>query len=134
MYDDLTTSVQTDKVDVYMLGNVLYYLHTNQWLYEGIPNKQAMEMIYRGETSSMVQQKPDGSSPVVALRNAIEMCWARDWQLRPSARHVSDYLMNKLREHDKTLDEEGAVIVVRIPPLGKNHRFTDSDFNRNFVV
>lgn len=128
MYDP-KTSVQVDKVDVYMLGNVLYYVHTNHWLYEGLSNEKAMSKIYQGEHSPYPGKIQTSGSPVViALSKAIEMCWTRDWQSRPTARQVSDYLMSALRDHEVDVEN---VVRVTMPPLGKNHRFTDSDFYTN---
>jgi len=121
--------VYPDKVDVYMLGNVLYYIQTSQWLYEGVPSVNASMKIYLGEHSPFPLQIMQSTDPnVQILSNAINMLWTDDHTKRPSARVVSNFLGDSLRAQNVDFNE---AIKVHVPPLRADHRFTDEDFYQN---
>jgi hypothetical protein len=112
-----------------MLGNVLYYIHSYHWLFEGLTNREAMRDNIMGITNpipDVLLNSTDG--PVKALTRAIQMCWRREPQQRPSAREISNYLKDRLRLAGVNVDIPVKVVM---PLLPSDHRFTDTDFYRN---
>ena len=118
-----------DAVDVYMLGNVLYYIHTYLWLFEGLTSEEAQQKIVTGITSAIPEALLNSTDRAAnSLTRAIRMCWRNDPAKRPSAREISDYLKGRLLVEGVNTD---APIKVAIPLLPADHRYTDSDFNEN---
>lgn len=112
-----------------MLGNVLYYLHSYHWLFEGMTNREAMRDNINGILNpipDVLLNSTDGT--VKALTRAITMCWRNDPQQRPSAREISNYLEDRLRLAGVNVEVPVKVIM---PPLPSDHRYTDSDFYSN---
>jgi hypothetical protein len=119
-----------DEADVFMLGNVLYYIHTYHWLFEGLTSRDAMHNTVLGITSAIPEVLLNSTDRAVnSLTRAIRMCWRKDPAKRPSAREISRYLKERLLLEGVNTD---APIKVTMPPLPADHRYTDSDFNANF--
>jgi hypothetical protein len=115
-----------------MVGDVLYYLHTNRWVFEGLSNQEAATILARGDTSPIPVPLLTSLDPVVmTLSRAIEMCWTYEYEHRPSARDVSNFVKEQLKLQGVDVDTVPAAIQVTIPPLPKNHRYSDSDFYSN---
>jgi hypothetical protein len=113
-----------------MMGNVMYYVLTNQWLFEGYSNSHTKQMIVRGERSSIpapIAQSKDRKIQV--LLHAIEMCWVHDYKKRPTAREVADYIGGELKQIEGV--DKLDVVRIKMLPLPKDHRYTDSDFYGN---
>ena len=118
-----------DAVDVYMLGNVLYYIHTYHWLFEGLTSNEAKQNTVLGITSTIPEALLNSTDRAVnSLTRAIRMCWRNDPAKRPSARDISMYLKDRLWLEGVSTD---APVKVVMPPLPADHRYTDSDFNDN---
>ena len=56
------------------------------------------------------------------------MCWVQDWEERPSARSVSDYLIGQLK---KITGEENPDFRVTLPERDPNQGSSESDYNEN---
>jgi hypothetical protein len=123
-------SIPLPNADVYMMGNVMYYILTNQWIFEGYSNGDAKNKIINGDRSSIPSHiKESKDRAIQGLLHAIEMCWVHDYKERPTAREVADYIGGLLMQIEG-LDHLD-VVRVNMPPLPKNHRYTDSDFYGN---
>lgn len=121
------------KVDDYMVGNVMFYLLTTHWTFEGYSVKESVRMMRRGQRSKMPKEFLDSQDPAIqAMVEAIRSCWKQNPFERPSARDVADFLSEELRQIEQ-IDNLG-VIRVSVPPLPKSFRFTDSDFHDNLVL
>jgi hypothetical protein len=113
-----------------MMGNVMYYILTNQWLFEGFSNIDTKKKIMDGERSSIpVHIKESKDRAIQGLLHAIEMCWTHDYKERPTAQEVADYIGGLLMQIEG-LDQLN-IVRVNMPPLPKNHRYTDNDFYGN---
>lgn len=119
------------KVDDYMIGNVMFYVLTNHWTFEGYTVKEAIRMMRRGERSKLPQEFLDSKDPATrAMVRAIRACWTQSPRKRPSSRKVADFLEKKLKEIEGTNDF-GGIVRVSLPPFPAKFRHTDSDFEKN---
>lgn len=130
--------IHMDKVDVYMMGHLMYYALTNLWLFEGMTNKEARDFTLHGARSPFPAHVVENQDPaIVATQFIIEnMCWVHDPDERPSARAISLYAQQKLEELDPKFDINSVETfrLESVPSaLPRHWRFTDSDYNRNFV-
>lgn len=120
------------KVDDYMMGNVMFYVLTNHWTFEGYTAKEAIRMMRRGQRSIIPPKILDKRNPAIrAMLGAIRSCWKQNPAERPSSRKIADFLKNELRRIEKT-DTIG-VVRVSLPPFPAMFRHTDSDFEKNLV-
>jgi hypothetical protein len=118
------------KVDNYMMGNIMYYLLTTHWLFEGYTRDEAVAKIVHQERSHIPPELLASEDPAVqAIVWAINACWSHSPHQRPPSRKISDFLKNELRRIEK-VDELG-VVRVSVPPLPFGFRHTDSDFVEN---
>ena len=122
--------IHRDKADVWIMGNIMYYMLTKKWLFEGITDRDAKKMIVAGETSKIPPEILNSTDPAdKAMVKAIQMAWVHDPNQRPTARHISNFLRGQLEAlHGGKKDE---LWRVSVPPLPPNHRYTDSDFYNN---
>jgi len=88
---------QTEKVDVYSLGNVFYVLLTKSWPWEDLDadnsDKAAKNAVIAGkrpEIPTALKTSLDYADKV--LVEAIEMCWIHDANERATAKLISDKL------------------------------------------
>jgi len=122
--------VLLDKVDIFMMGNVMYYILTKKWLFEGEKTEDATLRMLKGGRSKFPDQFLKSDDPSIqAVIKAIEMCWTHEAEKRPAAREVSNLLRVALETilGTKIL----GVVRVSIPPLPKEYRYSDSDFYVN---
>jgi hypothetical protein len=118
------------KVDNYMMGNIMYYVLTTHWLFEGHTRDEAVAKIVNQERSHIPTELLASEDPVVqAIVWAIKACWSQNPHQRPPSRKISDFLKTELKRFEK-VDELG-VVRVSVPPLPVGFRHTDSDFEEN---
>lgn len=122
------SELATDKVDVYLMGNVMYYILTNKYLYEGKSRPAAVEQIMAGHRSSFFGAETSPDPAIRALATAIKMCWEDDPDQRPGSREVTDYLEAELAE----LDEEfNRTRVNRITLPERKEMLKERDWDRH---
>lgn len=122
--------VLMDKVDVHMMGNVMYYVLTKKWLFEHVTTEEATKLMVQGSRSEFPEDILNSEDLAIqAVVKAINMCWTHDMEKRPAAREVSALLREALETILGTSDL--GVVKVSIPPLPRDYRFTDSDFYVN---
>jgi len=119
--------VDLQKADVYMMGNVMYYVYTKNFLYEGIPDKDALTLLYNGKRSPF----PTGLDTTIpanaAVQSAIQKCWTHDPEQRPTARFIRDSLLKEFSAIvGRPVQPGDDILMVQIPSLPKYYRFTDS--------
>jgi len=121
----VTTS--REKVDVFLVGNMMYLLLTHKWMFEGIPTLTAMAMLRSGERSEFGFEPTDPAD--VAMVEAINWSWTQDPKKRPKAREISKFLKSALQRIEGK--GEDYVVRVQIPPLPRNYDFSDKQFYEN---
>ena len=121
-----------DKLDVWMMGNVIYIILTDLYTFElpkRLSTSETSRELVAGKRSPYPEHIANSTDPsYVAMKTALDtMCWVEDWKARPSAQEVSDYLMDQLR---KISGEEHPDLRVVLPERDKKQRPTDSEFNK----
>lgn len=97
--EEYAYEAQTEKVDVYSLGNVLFAILTKQWPFEEVEDdKKARRRIKNGERPAIPDPIRNSTDPFdKAMLHAIEMCWIQNPVERASAREVQDYMTKELK-------------------------------------
>jgi serine/threonine protein kinase len=131
---------QTEKVDVFSLGNIYYGILTGLWPFYKEPLKQAQQKIMNGVTPPIV-----GYDDILLLNNnntntttttttdpfdqvliqAMFQCWTHDRTKRASARHVQRFIAGELKRLavEPTMDDGGS--------LGTNKQTPAAGFYKN---
>jgi len=120
-----------DKIDVWMMGNVIYIILTDLYTFEfpkPLSTKEATAELVAGRRSAYPGHIANSTDPAyVAIKKALDMCWTQDWRERPSAREVSNYLMRKLREITGEKDPD---LKVTLPQRDPDQKPTDSEYTK----
>jgi hypothetical protein len=125
--------VDRTKVDNYMMGNIMYYVLTTHWLFEGDEQEVAINKIANHKRSSMpMKYRFSRDSAIRAIVGAIEDCWGQNPRRRPTSRKISNDLKRQLGRIEKVNDL--GIVRVSVPPLPDDFRYTDSDFVENMGV
>lgn len=127
--DTTYTGCKPDKADVWMMGNLIYYILTDLYTFEK-PNllswKDSGRELLAGRRSYLPPSIANSNDPsYIAIIKALDMCWTQEWEKRPSARHISNYLLLKLRII--TGEKEPDLRVV-LPERDQNMSNTESDY------
>lgn len=89
---------QTEKVDVYSFGNVLYGVLTGKEPFEKEKSKKTQSLIKKGERPDIPSSYRNSTDPFdQSMIKAIEMCWIQDPKDRASAREVQKFLLSELQ-------------------------------------
>ena len=101
--EEYSYEAQTEKIDVYSVGNVLFSLLMDKWPYEDLykeKNTDAVsKRIIRGDRDTLSTELLESTDPIdVAIRTAMNMCWVHDWRERYNAKEVASFLMGEKRK------------------------------------
>jgi serine/threonine protein kinase len=93
---------ETEKVDVYSFGNIIYCLVMKKLPWDGLNAKFIEGLIMEGKRPYLDPKfRKETADPIVkALVHAMEMCFEQDPVQRASARQVEQFLKAKLEEFD----------------------------------
>lgn len=107
--EEYTKSPQTEKVDVYSMGNILYVILFGEYPFERLKENEGQDSYRRHVVDSRKVQKElqrrlkgdDGKDHTARdiIVRAIEMCWKEDWRERASAKEVADFLVQSSGRH-----------------------------------
>lgn len=90
---------ETEKVDVFSMGNVLFFLLTGRTPWGEIDSKEAAEKVKLGKRPKIDKEIRYSEDPYhVAMVKAIGMCFEYDQKKRTGARAVADVLDAALKE------------------------------------
>ena len=92
---------ETEKVDVFSLGNVLYFLVTegmDPWDIEDIKTKEVYKRVMDGKRAQFPDKVLESTHPYEKyVLEAIKLCWIHDPKERASAQQVADKLAEGLK-------------------------------------
>ena len=133
--EELMTSdqyIHRNKADVWSLGDMMYNVLTNRWMFEGISTSEAKAKMLAGQWPSFPRKFANSTDPSEqAMIKAIQMAWTYDPNDRPAARKIADYL----KKHMMDQKEGGSSWRVSIPPLPPNYSHSDdSDYMANLLA
>ena len=118
-----------DKTDINMMGNLMYTILTDLFLFEKpklLTRKETTAALVAGIHSPYPDELENSSDPAhSAVKKAIEMCWREKWSDRPSARTITDYLMGQLRE---ITAEDAPDLRVTLPRRDPDQSPSDSEY------
>lgn len=87
---------QTEKVDIYSMGNILYSIITEKWPFDELDNaKDAQEKIKNG-TRPLIPEFPHDEA-LFALAKIVRLCWKQNAKDRPNAKDVVSALSAKIK-------------------------------------
>jgi serine/threonine protein kinase len=90
-------SLQTEKIDVYSMGNIFYSLLMNEDPFEKEYDRggssRVQSIVKRGDRPILGRATTKSSDPIEkALIKAMSMCHVHDWRERANSKEVSDFL------------------------------------------
>ena len=93
---------ETEKIDVYSLGNIFFGLLTGKELFydeDKRNDKAIMKYVKQGKRSTIPEKYKNSDDPFEqTLLNAIEMCWKQDPKERATARALQKLFENELEK------------------------------------
>ncbi|KAL7535575.1 hypothetical protein ACHAXR_006585, partial [Thalassiosira sp. AJA248-18] len=121
-----------DKVDVWMMGNLIFTILTDQYTFEKpqrLDMAEVAKKLVAGERTPLPEDIKNTHDPShMAIMHALDMCWTYKWQERPSAQSIAGHLYDQLKV---ITGEENPDVRVLLPKRDPNQRSTDSDFVRS---
>mmetsp|Transcript_13049 Transcript_13049/g.19873 ORF Transcript_13049/g.19873 Transcript_13049/m.19873 type:complete len:523 (-) Transcript_13049:32-1600(-) len=88
---------QTEKVDVYSMGNIFYELLMKQWPFENLAEEEAQAKIQRGERGHVSSSIVASTDPATqALYEAMLRSWTHLAKDRPKAAEIAQLLEDAL--------------------------------------
>jgi hypothetical protein len=93
---------ETEKVDVYSLGNVLYFMLTKEIPWDDLKSKEIATRVKNGDRPNIPIEILDSQHPYDKyMVEAIEMCFTHDQMQRPSAKNVALKLADGIQELER---------------------------------
>ncbi|KAL7515786.1 hypothetical protein ACHAWX_000863 [Stephanocyclus meneghinianus] len=119
-----------DKIDIWMMGNIIYYILTDLYTFErpeNLNNREVGKLLVAGKRSPYPEYIEKSNDPAhIAMKKALDMCWTQNWRERPSARDISHFMMGELR---KITGEDDPDLRVILPERDPNQKPTDGEYN-----
>jgi len=84
---------ETEKVDVYSMGNIFYVLLTGEYPFGEMEKKAALAAIMEGKRADIPEEYRKSQDPLVqAIIKVIQMCWHQEPEKRATSRSVEQFL------------------------------------------
>ncbi len=121
-----------DKVDIYMMGILMYTILTELFVFEK-PRLLTIDEVRKELLAGRQSPYPDdiensNDAAHSAVKMAIEMCWTKDWRKRPSSKSITEYLMGELQ---KITEEASPDVRITMPPRDPGQTLSEGDYDRN---
>ena len=99
--EEYTYEDETEKIDVYSLGNVLFGLLQGEWPFQHLKeSNDAQDLVVKGERPTIKEEFASSKDPfTIALIKAIRACWIQDPVKRGSSKQIRDFLADVLDQH-----------------------------------
>lgn len=109
--EEYTYQGESEKVDVYSLGNLFFSILQGEWPFENEASDDAKAKVMNGTRPAIYDDLWHSTDPVnVALKEAMILCHTHDPLERPSARYIETFFRLKMNEIDPgRLEEWGDV-------------------------
>lgn len=99
--EEYAYTVETEKVDIFSLGNIFYTIITNIDPWEDTPSEKANKAVMEGKRPKVPSSIKSSEDPAdLAIRKMMYKCWEQKPDDRPRARYMADYFLKKLNEWD----------------------------------
>jgi len=97
--EEYAYTVETEFVDIYSMGNIIYSILTDKDPWEETPEKRAQKLVMEGKRPNVPERVKSSKDFVdVALRAMMWKCWEQTPNNRPRARKVADFFAKKLSD------------------------------------
>ncbi|KAL7560676.1 hypothetical protein ACA910_001358 [Epithemia clementina (nom. ined.)] len=94
--EEFSNGPETDKVDIFHLGNIFYALLTRSWPFGNLSHKEAKLIVEKGGRPPLPPSIKNSRDPIhKILVRAMKMCQRQNPQDRANAREVERYLIKK---------------------------------------
>jgi len=88
---------ETEKVDVYSMGNIFYEIMTGFWTFYHVKSKRVPTLVKKGIRPKISPKILNSTNPFdQALLHVTFRCWEHDPKVRASAREIQRYLEDTL--------------------------------------
>jgi hypothetical protein len=95
--EEYSEKFQTEKVDVFTMGLVLYKIWLNEDLYPGMSPTRRREFVVNGGHAKIPSLHSQHALDVI-MPIVLKMCWMTDPKKRASAQEIADLLHDALKE------------------------------------
>ena len=90
---------QSEKVDIYSMGNILYCILTLLYPFEHVKAKEVYKKVMNGTRPEIPPQFLNSTDPYdQTMLKAIEMSWRQDQTKRASAREIQELMLATLKQ------------------------------------
>ena len=114
---------ESEKIDVYSMGNIFYSLLTGRWPFENRKTKEAQRLIKNNQRPPIDDAIRESDDPLdVAMLKAIERCWEQDPVERASAREIEKFLETELATHKNRQEKPRHSGPKKDPPIKASKR------------
>jgi hypothetical protein len=91
--EEYAYEIETEKIDVYSMGNVFYAILSGLMPFEGIKQKKASQYVMEGKRPEIPDEvKESDDIAIQAILAATKACWTHDPKERPPAKKIRDEL------------------------------------------
>jgi len=110
--EEYAYEIETEKIDVYSMGNIFYAILSGLMPFEGIKAEKANKQVMEGKRPKIPSEvKESEDIAIQAILAATKKCWIQDPMERPPASEIRDELksvMERIKKENTTKTTESA--------------------------
>lgn len=92
--EEYSYELQTEKIDIFSLGNVFYVILFKRMPFEDVKTSDMQRLIRHGVRDELPLDMDNTIHKIFA--QVIHMCWKHDWRERATAKEIANYLAQSL--------------------------------------